>query len=123
MDKNIIGGLINSISRLIHLVACQTMKSSDLKGITYIVRVLKLLKPVLDEVLETGIPSDEKLTRELEELDIAVNKSREFMEKRSYKMSKIYTVSANSQCFCLKNVTCLILFLVLLNFHTVLVIN
>ena len=102
MDKNVIGGLINSISRLIHLVACQTTKSYDLKGIRYIVHVLKLLKPVLDEVLETEIPSDEKLTRELEELDIAVNKSREFMEKRSSKMSKIFSVSANSPMFLFK---------------------
>ncbi|ONK55632.1 uncharacterized protein A4U43_UnF720 [Asparagus officinalis] len=92
MDKKFIGGLINSISRLIHLVACQTIKSSDLQGIRYIVCVLKLLKPVLDEVLDTEIPSDEQLTRELEELDVAVNKSREFMEKRSHKMSKICSV-------------------------------
>lgn len=92
MDKNVVGGLINSISRLIHLVACQTLKSSDLNGFTYIVRVLKLLKPALSEILDTKIPSDEQLTRELEELDIAVNKCREFMEKRSHKMSKIYSV-------------------------------
>lgn len=92
MDKNVVGGLINSISRLIHLVACQTLKSSDLNGITYIVHVLKLLKPALSEILDTKISSDEQLMRELEELDIAVNKSREFMEKRSHKMSKIYSV-------------------------------
>lgn len=92
MDKNVIGGLINSISRLIHMVACQTLKSSDLNGITYIVRVLKLLKSALGEILDTKIPSDEQLTSVLEELDVAVNKSREFMEKRSHKMSKIYSV-------------------------------
>lgn len=99
MDKNIIGGVINSISRLIHLVACQNFKSSDLNGITYIVRVLKLLKPALDQILDTKIPPNEQLTRELEVLDIAVNKSREFMEKRPHKMSKIYSVSTHSQMF------------------------
>lgn len=91
MDKNIIGGLINSISRLIHLAACQSEKTSDPKGIGYIVRVLKLLKPVLDEVLNAEISSNEQLNREFEGLDIAVNNSRDFLEKRSYKTSKIYT--------------------------------
>lgn len=55
--------------------------------------VLKHLKPVLDDVVDYKIYLDEKLRKECEELDIAVNEAREFMEKWSPKMSKIFSVS------------------------------
>lgn len=91
MGSKVIGGLINSISRLIHLVACQTMKSSKVKDIINVIHVLKLLKPVLDESLDCEINSD-VLIKASEELDIAVNEVREFMEKQPQKMSKIRDV-------------------------------
>lgn len=59
-----------------------------------IVDVLKLLKPLLDEVVDYKIPSDEILYKECEELDMAVNGAREFMENWSPKLSKILSVSA-----------------------------
>ncbi|KAK8981150.1 hypothetical protein V6N11_059835 [Hibiscus sabdariffa] len=54
--------------------------------------VLKLLKPLLDDVIDCEIPSDEDLCKECEELDMLVNEAREFMENWSPKMSKIHMV-------------------------------
>lgn len=58
-----------------------------------LVSVLKLLKAVLDEVVENKIPSDEILYKECEELDMTVNETREFIETWSPKTSKICSVS------------------------------
>ncbi|KAM6592199.1 hypothetical protein CsatA_014804 [Cannabis sativa] len=92
--------LINSISRFIHLVSCQNVKpvliQNDYRNIA---GVLKLLKPFLDEVLDSGMYSDEILCKEFEELDTAVNMAREFMEDWSPKMSKICSVLRSEQLF------------------------
>ncbi|KAJ6730904.1 U-BOX DOMAIN-CONTAINING PROTEIN 3 [Salix viminalis] len=83
---------INSISRFIHLVSCQTKKFMPVqKDYETMVIMLKHLKPVLDEV-DDSISSDEILCRECEELDSAVNEAREFMEKWCPEMSKICSV-------------------------------
>ncbi|XP_010039241.1 U-box domain-containing protein 3 isoform X2 [Eucalyptus grandis] len=86
--------LINSISRFIHLVMCQTRKSQHLQQIYgKTTEVLKLLKPLLDDVVEHTTPIlDEILYKEFEELDMAVNMSREFLENWSPRMSKICSV-------------------------------
>lgn len=85
--------LTNSISRFIHLVSCQNVKPLPMqKDYRTVAGVLKLLKPVLDEVIDYEILSDEILCKECEELDIAVNMAREFLEDWSPKMSKICSV-------------------------------
>ncbi|XP_009336148.2 LOW QUALITY PROTEIN: U-box domain-containing protein 3 [Pyrus x bretschneideri] len=90
MDKASIKCLINSISRFVHLVSSQTSKHIPIqKDYRTIVDVLKLLKPLLDEVVDFKIPSDDILYKECDELDMAVNGAREFMEKWSPKSSKI----------------------------------
>ena len=95
MDTSSVKCLINSISRFIHLVSCQTMKSMPiLKDYRDLVGALKLLKAVLDEVVDYKIPSDEILCKECEELDITVNETREFIENWSPKVSKICSVSS-----------------------------
>lgn len=55
--------------------------------------VLKHLKTVLDEIVDHKVSSDEILYKECEELDLAVNEAREFMENWNPKMSKICCVS------------------------------
>ncbi|XP_020079678.1 U-box domain-containing protein 3 isoform X1 [Ananas comosus] len=92
MDRKVIGGLVNSISRLIHLVACQTGKTPVVKDFRNIVDILKLLKPILDEAFGSPIPSHEQLVKAFEELDETVNEAREFMERLPQRMSKIYSV-------------------------------
>lgn len=85
--------LINSISRFIHLVSCQTVKLKPIqKDYKTMAGALKLLKPLLDEVVDFKIPLDEVLNKECEELDMVVNEAREFMENWSPKMSKIFSV-------------------------------
>ncbi|KAH7691519.1 Zinc finger RING/FYVE/PHD-type protein [Dioscorea alata] len=92
MDREIIGGLINSVSRYIHLAACQNMKSAAIKGFGNMVGILKLLKVVLDEVLNSEMLIDEQLIEAAEKLDAMVNEAREIMERRPQRMSKICSV-------------------------------
>ncbi|XVF21571.1 hypothetical protein REPUB_Repub12eG0101000 [Reevesia pubescens] len=93
MDTTSVRCLINSISRFIHLVSCQTIKVVPMeKDYRNMVVVLKLLKPLLDDVVDCEMPSDEILYKECEELDMLVNQAREFMENPCPKMSKIQRV-------------------------------
>uniref|UniRef100_A0A5B7B465 RING-type E3 ubiquitin transferase n=1 Tax=Davidia involucrata TaxID=16924 RepID=A0A5B7B465_DAVIN len=93
MDTESVRCLINSISRFIHLISCQTLKTMPTeKSYKNMASFLKHLKPVLDDVVDYKIPSDEDLCKECQELDIAVKEAREFMESWSPKMSKIYSV-------------------------------
>ncbi|KAK7345764.1 hypothetical protein VNO77_16375 [Canavalia gladiata] len=91
-DTTSVRCLINSISRFIHLVSCQTMKLLPYQKIcNNMVGVLKRLKPVLDDVMDYKIPFDEHLCKECEELDMRVNEAREFIEKWGPR-SKIHRV-------------------------------
>ncbi|KAF3616379.1 U-box domain-containing protein 3 [Capsicum annuum] len=82
--------LINSISRFIHLVTCLTSKTMPgQKNYKNIATLLKLLKPVLDDVAQQEAPSDETICRQCEELDVAINEARELLEEWSPKKSKI----------------------------------
>ncbi|TKY52745.1 U-box domain-containing protein 3 [Spatholobus suberectus] len=92
-DTTSVKCLINSISRFIHLVSCQTMKPMPFQKIcNNMVGVLKRLKPVLDDVMDYKIPSDVNLCKKCEELDTRVNEARDFIEKWSPLMSKIHSV-------------------------------
>ncbi|KAL0304814.1 UNVERIFIED_CONTAM: U-box domain-containing protein 3 [Sesamum angustifolium] len=57
-----------------------------------LVSLLKHLKPILDDVADHEAPQDEALSKECEELDIAVNEAREFLEKWSPRKSKLLFV-------------------------------
>ncbi|XP_043690446.1 U-box domain-containing protein 3-like [Telopea speciosissima] len=93
MDTRSVPCLVNSISRFIHLVACQTLKSVPIqKDYQYMVDLLKVLKPMLNEIVDSKLPTNGILFRECEELDLAVNQARDFMEKWDPKMSKIHSV-------------------------------
>ncbi|KAJ4825886.1 hypothetical protein Tsubulata_016102 [Turnera subulata] len=93
MDTTPVRCLMNSISRFILLVSCQTRKCMPiLEDYQSMSTVVKHLKPVLDEVIDNKISSDEVLYKVCEELDMAVNEAREFMEKWCPKMSKICSI-------------------------------
>ncbi|KAJ6998158.1 ubiquitin-protein ligase [Populus alba x Populus x berolinensis] len=93
MDTSSVRCLINSISRFIHLVSCQTRKFMPIqKDYKSMVMMLKHLKPVLGGVVDYSISSDEVLCNECEELDTTVNEAREFMENWCPQMSKICSV-------------------------------
>ncbi|TQD79358.1 hypothetical protein C1H46_035097 [Malus baccata] len=90
MDTASMKCLINSISRFVHLVSSQTLKLIPIqKDYRTTVDVLKLLKPLIDEVVDFKVPSDDILYKECEELDMAVNRAREFIENWSPMSSKI----------------------------------
>ncbi|KAK8674434.1 hypothetical protein V6N13_112725 [Hibiscus sabdariffa] len=113
MDTTSVRCLINSIARFIHLVSCQAIKVVPIeKEYRNMVVVLKLLKPLLDDVVDCEIPSDEELCKECEDLDMLVNEAREFMENWSPKMSKIHmsspsTSSITSVQHCIREIKCL----------------
>ncbi|KEH23933.1 armadillo/beta-catenin repeat protein [Medicago truncatula] len=93
MDLTSAKCVLNSISRLIHLVSCQAVKPVPLqKNCNNMVAALRCLKPVLDDVVDYKIPLDENPYRECDELDIQVNEAREFVEKWSPKTSRIHSV-------------------------------
>ncbi|ESQ44989.1 hypothetical protein EUTSA_v10010139mg [Eutrema salsugineum] len=93
MDPVPVRCLLNSISRYLHLVACQTRRFSPIQTcIGNVVHLLKLLKPFLDEVVDCKIPSDDCLNRVCEDLDSVVNQAREFLEDWSPKLSKLFGV-------------------------------
>lgn len=99
MDTNSIRCLINSISRLVHLVSCLALKTMPTKkDYRNIASSLKLLKLILDNIVDSEVSSDENLCKECEKLDVAVNEAREFIEKWSSKMSKICSVSTFFRC-------------------------
>ena len=94
METRSISCLINSISRFVHLVSCQTSRSlPTLKDFQSMAGLLKHLKPFLDEVVDGKIIPDRIFLKECEKLDIDVNEAREFMEKWTSKASRILSVS------------------------------
>lgn len=105
MDTKSVRCVVNSISRFVHLVSCQMTNTMPAqKSFRKIASLLKLLKPVLDDIVDYKIPSDEALYKECEELDLAVNEAREFMEGWSSKMSKICSVSTISIHFVIPSI-------------------
>ncbi|KAJ6352256.1 hypothetical protein OIU76_001464 [Salix suchowensis] len=105
MDTSSVRCLINSTSRFIHLVSCQTRKFMPIqKDYKSMVMMLKHLKPALDEVVDYSISSDEVLCKECEELDTAVNEAREFLENWCPQMSKICSVQQSEAL--LKKIQC-----------------
>ncbi|XP_047316032.1 U-box domain-containing protein 3 [Impatiens glandulifera] len=93
MDLKSVKCAINSISRFIHLVSCQTNKSiPTMKNYRIIASVLKILKPLLDEIIDEKLPCDKFVCKECEVLDLAVNQARELLENWSMKMSQLFCV-------------------------------
>lgn len=93
MDTKSVSCLINSISRFLHLLSSFELKNMPTQnGYRNIASSLKLLKLILDNVVESKVSSDEILCKECEKLDVAVNEAREFMENWSPKLSKICSV-------------------------------
>ncbi|EEF30352.1 ubiquitin-protein ligase, putative [Ricinus communis] len=100
MDMTPVRCLVNSISRFILLVSCQTRKPAPIqKDYGNMVTVLKHLKPVLDEIIDCKLSSDQILYKECEELDLAVNGARDFMENWCPKMSKLCSVQQSEALY------------------------
>ncbi|KAK3028150.1 hypothetical protein RJ639_039011 [Escallonia herrerae] len=93
MDPKAVRCLINSISRFIHLVSCGALTTVPTRNdYRNIASLLKLLKPILDDIADCKVPSDEDLHKECDELDVPVNEAREIIENWCSKMSKIFCI-------------------------------
>ncbi|KAJ4904669.1 U-box domain-containing protein 3 [Raphanus sativus] len=93
MDPVPVRCLLNSISRYLHLVACQTIRYKPIQTcVGNVVHLLKLVKPFLDDVVDCKVPPDDCLNSACEDLDSVVNQAREFLEDWSPKMSKLFGV-------------------------------
>ncbi|WOG94925.1 hypothetical protein DCAR_0314222 [Daucus carota subsp. sativus] len=93
MDTKSVSCLINTISRFLHLLSSFEMKNMPAQnGYRNIASSLKILKLILDNVVESKVSSDEILCKECEILDVAVNEAREFIENWSPQMSKFCSV-------------------------------
>lgn len=86
-----------------HISSFLQLSSSDyinlqptLKYYRKIEGVLKLLKPILDAVVDSDIASDEELTKAFEELDHSVDELRVLFENWQPLSSKVYFVSSTS---------------------------
>ncbi|KAL0848037.1 hypothetical protein Bca101_021284 [Brassica carinata] len=94
MDPVPVRCLLNTISRYLHLVACQTIRYNPIQTcIGNVVHLLRLLKPILDELVDCKTPPDDDcLNSACEDLDSVVNQAREFLEDWSPKLSKLFGV-------------------------------
>ncbi|KAL4200730.1 hypothetical protein AMTRI_Chr02g255000 [Amborella trichopoda] len=93
MDKSTLRCLLNIMSSFTHIVSCNNIKLEPVqRDYPKIVEMLKLLRPVLDKIVDAQIELDEQLTKEFEELDMVVNETRELMEGWQPLMSRIYTI-------------------------------
>ncbi|KAD6120071.1 hypothetical protein E3N88_11342 [Mikania micrantha] len=91
--EDVLKCLNNSLSRFIHLVTFGVPKNLPCQhDYKYVANSLKLFKRVLDNIDGSCIQSDEVLCKEFEELDVAVNEAREFIENWNSHISKIYAV-------------------------------
>lgn len=90
--------LSNSFSRFIHLVTFGVPKNlpcqQEYKDVA---SSFKLFKRILDNIDDTNIHPDEILCKEFEELDVAVNEAREFVENWGVHTSKICGVMQSRQ--------------------------
>lgn len=95
--------LSNSFSRFIHLITFGVPKNlpcqQEYKDAA---SSFKLFKRILDNIDDTNIHPDEILCKEFEELDVAVNEAREFVENWGVHMSKICGVSVQLISFLYK---------------------
>lgn len=90
--------LSNSFSRFIHLVTFGVPKNLPCqKEYRDLANLLKLFKRILDNIGDAHIHSDEILFKEFEELDLAVNEAREFIENWGFHMSKIHGIVQSRQ--------------------------
>ncbi|XXG68557.1 hypothetical protein AAC387_Pa06g1615 [Persea americana] len=93
MEISFLKALLNSISQFGLLSSFANVKSEPVKKYHQnIDEALKLLMPLLDEVIDSAIASDEQLNNLCKELDAAVNDTRELVEGWHQMMSKVYFV-------------------------------
>lgn len=93
MEISLLKALLNCISQFNHLASSNNTKAESVqKYYQKIDEILKLLKPILDVLVDSQTISNEQLNKVCEELDAFVNEARESVECWYPTMSKFYFV-------------------------------
>ncbi|KAJ7952792.1 RING-type E3 ubiquitin transferase [Quillaja saponaria] len=93
MEISVLKALLNNISSYLHLSSSDNINSEPiLKYYQKAEEILKLLKPILDAIVDSIIASDEVLSRSFEELGQSVDELRELIETWHPLSSKVYFV-------------------------------
>ncbi|KAF8408722.1 hypothetical protein HHK36_004787 [Tetracentron sinense] len=93
MEISLLKALLNNISRFGHLSSCNSINSEPVrKYYRKIDEILKLLRPILDVIVDSQIASDEQLSKAFEQLDGFVDEAGELFESWHPMTSKVYFV-------------------------------
>jgi hypothetical protein len=97
MEISLLKALLNNITSFFHLSSCDNINSEPVpKYYQKAEEILKLLKPILDVIVDSEIASDEVLIKiAFEELSHSVEELRELFENWQSLSSKVYFVSLN----------------------------
>ncbi|KAL4644689.1 hypothetical protein ACB092_02G182500 [Castanea dentata] len=93
MEISLLKALLNNISSFFHLSSCDNINSEPvLKYYQKAEEILKLLKPILDAIVDSELASDEVVIKAFEELSQSVEELRELFENCQPLSSKVYFV-------------------------------
>ena len=94
MEISLLKMLVNRISSFLHLSYSGDINSEPVsKYYQKAEEILKLLKPIIDAIVNSELASDEVLNKKFEELGHAVDELREHIESWHLLSSKVYFVS------------------------------
>lgn len=94
MEISFLKALINNISEFSRLSSSNNIKSEPIQSYHQkIDEALKLLRLILDEIVDSEISSDEGFNEALKELNAVVNEARDLIEGWQQMTSKLYFVS------------------------------
>lgn len=97
MEISLLKALLNNISSFFRLSSCENLDSEPaLKYLQKVEEILRLLKPVLDAIVESEVASDEMLIKAFEELGLSVDELRELFESWHPLKSKVCFVCIKS---------------------------
>lgn len=94
MEISLLKDLLNNLSQFNNLSSSDNIKSEPVqKYYIKINEIVKLLKPILDLIVDSQIASDEQLNSSLKMLDELINESRELFDSWHPMTSKVYFVN------------------------------
>lgn len=94
MEISLLKMIVNGISSFLHLSFSGNVNSDPVsKYYDKSEEILKLLKPIIDAIVNSELASDEVLNKILEEIGHAVNDLKEHVENWHLLSSKLYFVS------------------------------
>ncbi|XP_058104152.1 U-box domain-containing protein 4-like isoform X1 [Magnolia sinica] len=93
MEISLLRALLNSISRFSLLSSFNSTQQEPVKKYYQnIDEILKLLKPILNDINDSNIAPDEQFNKVLEELDASITEATELVENWHQLTSKVYFV-------------------------------